>query len=257
MEKKRNLHRWEELFPQEFAGIMEKTPIVYFPFGLVEEHGTHLSMCPDFSPVYRMCLAAAERTGGVVYPFLPAAPGFNPPLSREEIRQKRLKGECLYKPSLFLSSECCRLIYDETLESMAGIGFKVCMAVGGHMPAILLMGRLAKEKNGEVEGMRIENIDWTDIILKSTDIGRRYPEGLAHGGIIETALVMYCDKRLCRLSQVLQVRDTNFVSQLARLSDEKLEGIRKNATISLGREIFEAAVSAIADTARSCMEKSG
>ena len=35
----RNLHKYEELFPEEFYEVQQRAPIVYLPIGAPEEHG--------------------------------------------------------------------------------------------------------------------------------------------------------------------------------------------------------------------------
>jgi len=238
-ENKRNLHRWEELFPQELVEIMKETPVVYFPFGCVEEHGTHLALATDYTPVHAISLAVAERAGGIVYPVLPAAPCYFPPLSRHEMRYS---GKPLYPPSLFLSRECCRLIYEETLENMAHVGFKYCFAIGGHFPAIKMMDGLATEMGGKIGEMQFVSIDWATMISKSSRF-KQYR--FAHGGSIETSLVMYCNKNYCDLSKIQDVHQSNFESQLNIHNQEELAKFAKEATWELGRDVFNFVVDSI------------
>lgn len=251
----RNMHRWEELFPDEFMEIIKQTPLVYFPFGLVEEHGTHLTMSTDYAPVYKMCLAAAEITGGIVYPPLLAAPGGSPPLSREDMRARRRGGKPLCPPSLFLSKECCQLIYEETLENMAGIGFKVCLCVGGHGPAITLMHKLTSELDERMDEMKLVNIHWTTLDKSSSAFEDKHTRRLhnAHGGTIETALVRYCDDRLCDVSRIQKTLTAGLGSQMNIFNSDELAEIANNATVELGRAIFDAVVNGMVDAANQAL----
>ncbi len=239
----RNMHLWEELYPQEFMEILKVKPIVYFPFGIVEEHGTHLALGTDFLPPYRFCLAAVERTGGIVYPPLPAGPGGNPPLSRAAMREP---GRNLCPPSLFVSAECCRQIYSEIMENMARMGFKICAAIGGHWPATKLLQTIVQEAGGKIDGMRVIAPNWSSWPVQRgifKDFG-------GHGGVVESAVVRYCDPRLCDLTRVDEVFATNFKSQILKtpLKDPaKLREIAAGASLELGRKVFEAVVDGIVE----------
>lgn len=252
----RNPHRWEELFPDEFMEILKQTPLVYFPFGLVEEHGTHLTMATDYTPVYKMCLAAAEITGGIVYPPLLAAPAGSPPLSREDMRIRRKReGKPICPPSLFLSKECCQLIYEETLENMASLGFKVCLCVGGHGPAMTLMKNLIDAHGARMDGMRLVNIHWTALDKSSSVLADKHARRLynAHGGIVETALVRYCDDRFCDVSRIHKTLTANLGSQLNIFNADELTEIANHATVKLGRAIFDAVVNGMAAAAKQAL----
>ena len=53
-----------------------------------------------------------------------------------------------------MSVELCRQGITELLESMAGLGFKSCIAFGGHGPTGSLLMDIHKELGGHVGGMR-------------------------------------------------------------------------------------------------------
>ena len=64
----RNLHKYEELFPDEFDAELKRSPIVYCAFGPVEYHGAHGALGMDPVKGYEMCLRAAAISGGIVFP---------------------------------------------------------------------------------------------------------------------------------------------------------------------------------------------
>ncbi len=74
----RNMHKYEEIFPDEFEAEMKRSPIVYLSFAPVEYHGAHGGLGMDLLKGYDICLRAAEISGGIVYPVVPAVPAGDP-----------------------------------------------------------------------------------------------------------------------------------------------------------------------------------
>lgn len=142
----RNMHRYEELTPYEFDREKERASIVYVAASPLEYHEECNVLGTDTNKGYDWCLAAAEITGGIVFPMLPVAPaGLRPYLSREQLRSRysdphyrEAYGEyfgSLY-PSIFFSREVCMALYRELLEMLAEeLQFKLCVFVGSHGPA--------------------------------------------------------------------------------------------------------------------------
>jgi len=195
--KMRNLHKYEELFPDEFDAEMKRSPIVYCAFGPMEYHSAHGALGMDPVKGYEMCLRAAEISGGIVFPMIPFAPSVAPspagfvmdkPASREDIRNSAR----ISYPSIYTSIEVCEKLYHELFESFAeDIGFKVCVVMGSHGPA----GDLAKKiagKNPLFKGMKIvsagsltHNQDLVDAEYKRLGIAH-----ISHGGMWESAMLM-------------------------------------------------------------------
>ncbi len=176
----RNLHKYEEIFPDEFEAEMERSPIIYISFAPVEYHGPHGGLGMDLLKGYDICLRAAEISGGIVYPVVPVAPPGNPQAGR------------LHSPSVFISFETCDKLFRELLEVFAEyIGFKVCVIMGSHGPA----GKLAREiagESGEIKGMKVlaagsstHNRDLIDEEYGKLGIART-----SHGGMWESAMLM-------------------------------------------------------------------
>ena len=128
----RNMHRYEELTPYEFEREKERASIIYVSAGPLEYHEECNILGLDTNKGYDWCLAAAELTGGIVFPMLPVAPGGPFPfMSREDMReaynwpQRREEYTesfgSLY-PGIFFSREACRALYVELLEILANEG---------------------------------------------------------------------------------------------------------------------------------------
>ncbi|MBM4436275.1 MAG: creatininase family protein [Actinobacteria bacterium] len=62
--------RFERLRPQQAWDALAAFPCVYVPFGPIEWHSRHLPVGTDFLKAQGLCLRAAERSGGLVFPML-------------------------------------------------------------------------------------------------------------------------------------------------------------------------------------------
>ena len=193
----RNLHKYEELFPDEFKAELKRSPIIYCAFGPMEYHCAHAALGIDPIKGYEMCLRAAEISGGIVFPMMSIAPnvaagpkGFimNKPANRTDIRKM---AEISY-PSIYTSMEVCEKLYTELLENFSeDIGFKVCVLMGSHGPAGDLSRKIARE-NPVVKGMKI--ISAGSLTHNADLVAAEYKRlGIAnsgHGGMWEAAMFM-------------------------------------------------------------------
>ena len=148
---RRHPHKYEELLPEEFYEEQNRASIVYLPIGAPEEHGLQNVLAVDPWTAYEVCLRAADHSGGIVYPIIPFAPAGHPSWSHEELRRRAADGA---PPSCFVSRELCKSLYIELMETLADLGFKVCMACGGHWPAEVLLKEIDKELGGTIQGMK-------------------------------------------------------------------------------------------------------
>lgn len=184
----RNLHKYEEIFPDEFDAELKRSPIVYCAFGPMEYHGVHGALGMDPVKGYDICLRAAEISGGIVFPMVPIAPAGHPPMDRNQIREIAP----VSFPSVFTSIEVCEKLYYELFENFAeDIGFKVCVVMGSHGPAGALAEKIAGD-NPVFKGMKIisagsltHNHDLVDTEYKRLNISR-----VSHGGMWESAMFM-------------------------------------------------------------------
>lgn len=65
----------DRLSPDQIDERLERASVVYIPLGSLEFHGPHLPIGLDALTAHGICLAAAERTGGVVLPAMHHAVG--------------------------------------------------------------------------------------------------------------------------------------------------------------------------------------
>lgn len=199
----RNPHKYEELFPDEFAAELERRPIVYCCFGPMEYHCAHSALGMDPLKGYEVCLRAAKISGGVVFPMVPFAPNVaigakgyiaDKPATRADLRDSAKT----FFPSLYTSAEVCEKLYHELLECFAeDIGFKVCVFMGSHGPAGDLAKKIMKD-NPVLKGMKILAVGSlthnTNVILEEYE--RLGIPRINHGGMWEAAMLMARDPEL-------------------------------------------------------------
>ena len=232
-------HRWENLRPEEFHEEFERAPIAYFAAGAMEEHGLHNALGTDYVQCYEVCLRAAEVTGGVVFPPVPLAPAGIPGFSREELRSGQHQ---LFPPSLWVSREACELVYTELLGSLADLGFRACVALGGHYPADLLLQDLWQRHAGRIGDMRFWGGGTVSLLadflprLLAAD-----PLADGHGTKWETSLIMALRPDWVDLTRLPYLADSPLPSQLRQNSPEVYAHIA-DANADLGERVLQAAV---------------
>lgn len=247
-------HQWEEMLPEEFFAEMKRAPISYWSCAGMEEHGLHMALGNDWIQMYEVCLRAARITGGIVFPPVAFAPAYFPGLSREELRSKQKE---LYPPSLWVSRELCERIYEELMESMADMGFKVCIALGGHAPADALLREIEKKHGGKIGNMLFYGGGTIDLLREEIGrMGKQDPTLGGHGGMWETALVMAIRPDWADLSRAERVVDAPFPSQLKAMRKENLARI-KDATAQFGETLLNMAVENAVARARDLLKKAG
>ena len=68
--QQRGWKRYEELRPDELAELVQRTPVAFWPLGLIEHHGWHLPVGYDGLKAEQLCRRIATRTGGVILPVM-------------------------------------------------------------------------------------------------------------------------------------------------------------------------------------------
>ena len=62
--------RLEYLQPHEIDKAMKERPVLYQPLGTIEWHGYHNNVGVDALKAHRLCVLAAQQSGGLVAPSL-------------------------------------------------------------------------------------------------------------------------------------------------------------------------------------------
>ena len=180
--KKRNLHKMEDVFPDEFYTELKRCPIAYLTCGGVENHGPHNALGTDGLISYDIAVRAAEISGGLVYPpvFL-GVPCWHC-MPWEELRSTPNE---IYRPSIWHSRELILQFYEETFWNLERLGFRVCIVIPGHAPNANLLKEYFKDKGDSYGKMKLQNvIIWAKDFISDFD-----PEELDHAGVWESSLL--------------------------------------------------------------------
>ncbi len=243
---KRHPHKYEELLPEEFYQEQERTPVVYLPSGAPEEHGLQNVLAVDPWTAYEVCLRAAERSGGIVYPIIPFAPAGFPPWSREQLRARP---EETAPPSCWISAELCKALFTELMESLADLGFQACLAFSGHYPGDVLLQEMQKELDGTVRGMKFWGGGTVSLLRDALDkLDQEQPLLGGHGMMWETSIAMALNEHWVDLSRVDRIPDSPLSHQLKNQSPERLEAV-KTANPVLGNRFLNLAAERMAKLA--------
>lgn len=195
----RHPHKYEEMLPDEVWAEMERASIIYLPIGPLENHSPHNALGMDALRPWDVMLRAVEISGGIVHPPLyVGCAGAPPSWSREELRAA---GQAAYPPSLFVSREVSALLYEELLESLADLGFGVCMAFGGHGPVAALLREIVERLGHRFGAMRIWAGGESSFDLRQVADGDTGARVMDHAGRYETSMLMAHRPELVDLSR--------------------------------------------------------
>jgi creatinine amidohydrolase/Fe(II)-dependent formamide hydrolase-like protein len=248
-------HKYEDLLPEDFYAELERAPIAYCGCGSMEEHGLQNALGTDLFQAYEICLRAVQISGGFVFPPVPFAMAYPPPgLSRRELRQQ---AKPIYPPSLWLSGDLCRQIYTELLESLADLGFKSCIAFGGHMPADTMLQQIDNELGGRIGAMRF----WgggTESILRDfiQQIQKEKPLSGGHGMMWETSITMALNPKWVDLPRARRIPTHRLPSQLKKQPQERIDYIGA-ANPELGNRMLNLAAERAAKLAQEMLKQGG
>jgi len=257
----RDTHKWEELLPEEFYEEFERRPVVYWACGPMEEHGLHSVLGTDPCIAYEIGRRAVEITGGILFPMVPFAPdddltvmtsvGSWRGYSRTQLRSGKYE---LRPPSLWTSAELCDLIYVELMESMADLGFKVCVAFAGHWPADALLQQIEKRYEGRIENMKFWGGGAVRILEDVLEEERRKDPNLGgHGAMLETSMIAAVRPDFVDVVRAARITASPLPSHLKAASPEEIAHIAE-ANPEFGERLLNIAAERIAKVAMEMLE---
>ena len=189
-----------------------------------------------------------------MHPPLYLAPAYFPGLSRRELRAREKE---LYPPSLWVSREACELVYTELLESLADLGFRVCLAVSGHAPAERLLREIAAQHHGRIGGMRVWGGGTSGLLREALpELVAQRRELFGHGLTWETSNVMALDASWVDLERVSRIKASPLPSQLKPCSEEQLTLIVQEASAEFGNHYLDTAAQRLAAVAAEMLAES-
>ncbi len=113
--------RYGDLRPPEIEAIRDQTPVAFVPWGALEWHCRHAPIGLDSTKAENICMAIAERTGGVVLPAIPL--GVN--------TIKPFKG---FPHSIDTSADLASKVAEEMGVQLADEQFEIVIFMTGHYP---------------------------------------------------------------------------------------------------------------------------
>ena len=161
--------RLEFLLPHEIRARLAERAVVYLPLGTIEWHCEHLPVGLDGLTAHGICLCAAIRDGGIVYPALYFGTG---------------GGHSLYPWTVMMDGE--REIVGEiekALQRLQDFGVRIAVLFSGHFAPgqLALIDEIAQKWKASGRAMKVI----------ATAVNRI--EGLAfapdHAGVFETTLL--------------------------------------------------------------------
>jgi creatinine amidohydrolase len=180
--------RYERLLPYELGALVDEAPIAYVPVGTLEFHGPHLPFGVDSFSSHRLCLRAAEHSGGVVLPPVYLAAG------------------CLDMPfTLTFDLELVHAWVRATLDQLALRGFRAAVVLTGHGPLDLnhLLKRACREAEAANPGFAAYGLCWLELNasrLTAPEAGE--PTVVDHAAMVETSWMLALEPDLVRLDRL-------------------------------------------------------
>lgn len=159
----------EYLAPAELDAALAEAPVAFLPLGSLEFHGSHLPIGLDALNALGVCIAAARRTGGLVFP---------------PVYQSLGGGHSDYPWTIMMpSAEGIRSNLLYTLRRLEEFGFRQAVLFTGHFAdeQLLMIDELAAEWEGSGDH---------SMGILATGVNRCPDAPLApdHAGIFETSL---------------------------------------------------------------------
>ena len=161
--------QYKELFPDEFDAALSENPLAFLPLGAMEFHGWHDVLGLDSIKAKRLCVLAAERTGGIVLPALSLGYDLFPKLDRAEHKNKAYD-------TYHIDSNTYQAVLKQYFEDIFDSGFKKLFVLAGHYPNKAMALAASKELLGKQIWVYTE----ADLVDKAGD----------HAGKWETSLMM-------------------------------------------------------------------
>ena len=246
----RDVRKYEELLPEEFAEVMRKNSIMYCAFGPMEYHGLYNALGIDPGKAYEICLRAATISGGVVFPLVPIGPGGS--MRVEEMADRNGLQTILptIYPSVMIDVHICKKLYIDLFKSFAeDLGCSVCVAFGGHGPCGSLITRISEENDGVISGMKLlpcSSLSHNhDIVLAEYE--KLGVSRINHGGLWETAMNMGVNPEFVQLDRVEGEWPDRFLQY--KDNQEGLSEIEPGALLAFGQKLLDVAAERIATEA--------
>jgi creatinine amidohydrolase len=218
--------------PGQLEAAIERFPVVYVPFGLIEWHGRHLPVGTDALKAHAILVKCAEAVGGVVYP-----PVYFPYAEYVEGTDDLLEEDGRNFKIPFLEALFGRL---------RAMGFRAIIGVSGHnvpqQRAWIDAALRSVTADGTVAGVGSWEVEWPSADPDS---------GTDHAAKWETSDIMFFHPELVSLDALgdeplaLDMRPPDGIAGLDP---------REHASAAVGRRNVKIAVARLGATARALLD---
>ncbi len=111
---------YKKLLSKELEKKLKEKSSIIVPFGLLQQHNSHLPLGTDGIKAYEICKKAADRTGSICFPIVWIGVSGNP--------KKEGRG------TIYFSEDVFKKVVVELFEQLIKQGFKNIVAFSGHHP---------------------------------------------------------------------------------------------------------------------------
>ncbi len=182
---------YDKMFVSDLKAVLRDRPVAYLPIGTPEMHGEHLTFGQDGIKAHELCKRMAEAGGGAVLPALHV--GTHVPTS-------------FNFGNIYVSADLCQKLYQEYMQELARIGFRVIIGLTGHYPSCQVAAtKLAAADAMDLSGAWIVGLDETDVAL---DLGYTGD----HAGKWETSIYWHLRPDLTRMENLPDDLDVRLVA---------------------------------------------
>lgn len=178
--------QYELMLRREATTTIQRFPVGYLPIGCLERHGDHLPMGLDVIKAHKVCCAAAEAIGGVVFP--PHYYSGIHEMSEKEIAKYTGQWGNIYTDTTARDS------ITDVITQIAISGIKVLVLYSGHYPTGQIKMVLDISKDFE-NHKAVTVIPFYETMIMEGD----------HAGISETSFILYLDKSLVEMNRISDV----------------------------------------------------
>jgi creatinine amidohydrolase len=169
---------------KDFSAHLRKSRTIIFPFGAVEEHGSHLPVSTDTITVNEVLSQVIKKRNVFLAPTI----NYGVMLSNRK-----------HPGTLGISAECLRILTEDLIKDAYGKGLKNFLLVSGHGGRLHLaaLQEVADTLIDELDGIRIA-VFCTDDIL--ADIRKEISETPddSHSGELETSIMLSIAPKLVK-----------------------------------------------------------
>jgi len=224
---------FERSLPHQLREMIARNPIAYVPVGALEWHGAHCALGLDGIKAGHICRAAAERSGGVLFPVI----------YWNAFHTMRWPFTFSFPYRGF------ERLLRSTLDSLVKWGFRSIVVLSGHYPAAMT-GLLRREcrRISKRKGIGALGIPEPALAVDMGYLGD-------HAAMWESSILMAIDSSLVDLSRLPD--DTGSLWNRRELYG--IQGIcpQKSASREMGERVLEAIIERLARVAQRMRDEGG